>query len=575
VMDEDGSTGGAIALVDTPWAMKWFRPLAEFGSWWGREFNDEPDGGLGMVPLVALFLIGVGASVLPPGIRLGLSHVGGENVAVGGILVVLAGYVLLWADLELGRLQEALTSGAPIARPRASWWALPGLVVLGVVLWEVRPLWHGLAMVFIQYPLVTWMPLAGAGAVVAPAVAWSRVRRSGSGRMASAARLRRPIAVVAWAGLMLALPSLEDRAVHAATRYEQVSALPEESQPRLLPKVAAQSHGTEESLRLAHLAVDPTSERLVWSAEQRRGRLPRGRSSGVGIQPLDRLDGSLDLRPGGFDPAVSSRGPGSPRWGAYRRHFATRVQEPVIVPLTGGGAVAVAPYIGYRGFPVRRPYWRGVHVYHQDGRLEDLTPREAIARPDLRRSGRLFPESLARHVAEAHARHEGARTHISDPPGNPQPYLTNLGDGRVVWTTTAQADGDDDAVAAILLTGAATGATTVWEPPPGRRLLSNRGATRLAETLELDWYACCDGEGGEFLVRRATEPRPVFARGRLHYLVSIVPDAVDDPAEFGVEAPVDRTVLIDAHERVIVDTFDHADPRAERRLRRYFEGGRG
>jgi hypothetical protein len=47
--------------------------------------------------------------------------------------------------------------------------------------------------------------------------------------------------------------------------------------------------------------------------------------------------------------------------------------------------------------------------------------------------------------------------------------------------------------------------------------------------------------------------------------------AVAEPADLGVATPVDRTVLIDAHERMIVDTFNHADPRAEERLRAHFE----
>ena len=110
---------------------------------------------------------------------------------------------------------------------------------------------------------------------------------------------------------------------------------------------------------------------------------PRGHSTAVGLQRLDG-DAGLQLRPGGFDPAVSAYGPGSLLWRAYRRHFATRVQDPVVVPLAGGGAVAIAPYVGYRGFPVRRPYWRGVYVYHPDGRLEDLTPEEAMQRPSSR-----------------------------------------------------------------------------------------------------------------------------------------------------------------------------------------------
>src|SRR5262249_1099042 len=151
--------------------------------------------------------------------------------------------------------------------------------------------------------------------------------------------------------------------------------------------------------------------------------------------------GTEQLYDDGFRTAVSRVGPGSLQWRAYDRHFFTRVQDAVIVPLRGGGAVALAPYIGYRGFPVRHPYWAGVYVLHQNGRLEDLTPKQALARPELAASGRLFPERLARAIAAAYGYKTGSdavfanrrRTEVSDPSGNPQPYLTNLGAGIVDW----------------------------------------------------------------------------------------------------------------------------------------------
>jgi hypothetical protein len=55
---------------------------------------------------------------------------------------------------------------------------------------------------------------------------------------------------------------------------------------------------------------------------------------------------------------------------AYRKHPFSGIQYPVIVPTTGDEeAIAVAPYVGYKGFPFRYPYAKGVLVYHQDGEL--------------------------------------------------------------------------------------------------------------------------------------------------------------------------------------------------------------
>ena len=252
------------------------------------------------------------------------------------------------------------------------------------------------------------------------------------------------------------------------------------------------------------------------------------------------------------------------------------MQDPVIVPLGGGRAVAVAPYIGYRGFPVRHPYRQGVYVCHQDGTLEDLTPQQALARPELVRSGRLFPETLARDIAEAYGYRTGAaavvldrpRTEIDQPVGNPQPYLTDLGDRRVSWVTVAHPAGDDGTASALFLTDAATGVTSVWRAPPGQRVLSNTGAAALARHLPLRWTECCDDDGDHYDIRRVTEARPVFVRGHFYYLVSIVP-----VNGYRTVRPVDRTVLIDAQERRVVCVFDHADSQAGAALRAFFGDG--
>jgi hypothetical protein len=379
------------------------------------------------------------------------------------------------------------------------------------------------------------------------------------------------LAAVAWCVCFAMLPSWQGRALYQATSYLQGAALPVTTQPRLLPKAAAEQYGERDDMRHAHLVVAPETGALVWSAERKGGLVPRSASRELGVQPLDRVDGTLKVVAAGFSPAVSRVGPGSIKWRAYRRHYFTRLEDPIIVPLHGRRAVALVPYVGYRGFPVRRPYWKGVYVYHQDGRLEDLTPQQAMARPELARSGRLIPERLVRDVAEAYGYRSGAlapwlargRTVVSDPEGNRQPYLTNLGDGRVKWTTVAHPDGDEKTLSALFLTDAATGHTVIWRPPPQRRLLSNQGAAELARKLPLEWEA----DDTELL--RVSEPRPVFAGSRLYYLVSIVPTEYYDTPE-----PVDRTVLVDAAAGRITEVFNHVDPDADDHLRAFFRRAR-
>jgi hypothetical protein len=105
----------------------------------------------------------------------------------------------------------------------------------------------------------------------------------------------------------------------------------------------------------------------------------------------------------------------------------------------------------------------------------------------------------------------------------------------------------------------------VWHAPPGQRPLSNEGAAKLARTLDLEWDHCCDANGASTRLRYVSEPRPVFARGRFFYVVSILPEI-----DLKTPQPVDHTVVIDAQQRRIVKVVDHADRDADRELRPFF-----
>jgi hypothetical protein len=453
-----------------------------------------------------------------------------------------------------------------------------GLVVAPIWLWAARPVFHGALMPFYQWPLVTWIPIVLGLLFTAFCVPVGLALGRGAGASLRTGVLwRTPVTVGLWLVLLALWPGWQGHALYEATLYVP-GALPVSTQPRLLPKAAAAAYAGDTSLHNPHLVIDPATGTLVWSAELTLGILRRGPSEGFATLPLDRVDGTERVQDGGFHLAVSRVGPGSLQWRAYDRHFFTRVQDAVIVPLPGGGAVAVAPYIGYRGFPVRHPYWAGVYVLHQDGRLEDLSPRQALARPELVASGRLFPERLARAIASAYGYRTGAgavwgnrpRTEIGDASGNPQPYLTNLGGGQVDWVTVAHPAGNDGTVAAIFLTDASTGATTVWTPPPGQKFLSNTGAAALVRNLPLQWDGCCDDNGDPYWLRKVVEPTPVFANGRLYYLVSVIPNS----QYLATPQPVDQTVIVDAEQSTIVGQYDHSDPSADADLRAFFNHGR-
>jgi hypothetical protein len=532
--------------------------------WWSSWSDDAQESVGGFA--VGCVLVAAGAGLFALGRLLAAEDRTGTvtgvvaAVAIAGLLVgTTLGIGSLLRQLADGRwtprdasLDRAVLAAAALATATAAAW-----------LWAVRPAYHGVLMPLYQWPLVTWIPIV-IGLLFAAACAATRRTRAGL-------LWWTPVTVLVWGVFMVLLPGWQGHALYAATEYVPTG-LPRSTQPRLLPKVAALGFASNSSLHDAHLVVDPSTRRLVWSAEQTAGTLRRGPSRDVTALALDDMTGSSDRVARGFDPAVSRVGPGSLQWRAYDRHYFTRVQDAVMVPGSGGEAVAVAPYLRYRGFPVRHPVWAGVYVYHQDGRVEDLTPQQALARPELAGSGRLYPERLARAVASAYGYKSGpgaalarrSRTEIDDPSGNPQPYLTNLGDDEVRWVTVAHPAQDDDEASAVFLTDGATGETTLWTPPRGTHLLSNEGAVAVTEQLPLQWEIQKD-DGNEW-VRKAVEPTPVFANGRLYYVVSIVanPDYVD------TSGPVEQTAVVDATTRRIVERDNDDDPAASERLMAFF-----
>ncbi len=541
-----------LPLVPPSWIRAWDR----LGSDWRDPVAFVV--GAGLVVLAGAGLLSLGQLLTAEG-RTG-SFVGFTTaIAVTGLLV--GGSVLIGSALRQfanGRWVSTAPDGAVVAA------ALISTVTAAAWLWTARAAFHGVLMPLDQWPLVTWIPLV-VGMLLTAAFAAGGQARAGI-------VWRAPATFAVWISCMIALPGLQGHALYAATDYT-LTGLPPTTQPRLLPKVAALAFSSDANLHNAHLVIDPSSDRLVWSAEEGKGTLRPGRSQGVRALALDSVSGTSHWVARGFDPALSAAGPGSLQWRAYERHYFTRVQDAVLVPGRDGEAVAVAPYLRYTGFPVRHPAWAGVYVYHQDGRIEDLTPHEALARPELAGSGRLYPERLARAVAAAYGYKTGPgadlgdrpRTEIDDPSGNPQPYLTNLGDNEVRWVTVAHPAGDERTASAVFLTDSERGTTRIWTPPRGTRLLSNEGAVAVARRLPLQWDTT-DYNGDVIWVRKAVEPTPVFARGRLFYLVSIVanPDYVDTPG------PVEQTVVVDAVKRRIVKQYDDGDPATSESLMAFF-----
>lgn len=186
-----------------------------------------------------------------------------------------------------------------------------GLVLAGVWLWSARPLFHGVLMPFYQWPLVTWIPIVLGLLFTAICVPIGVVLRRGSkAGLRVGVMWRVPVTGCLWLVFVSLLPGWQGHALYESTVYA-VGELPYTTQPRLLPKAAAQAYAADTSLHNAHLVINPATGTLVWSAERAGGLLRRGASQGFAVLPIDRVDGTEQLYAGGFRIAASRVGPGS------------------------------------------------------------------------------------------------------------------------------------------------------------------------------------------------------------------------------------------------------------------------
>lgn len=463
---------------------------------------------------------------------------------------------------------------------------LAGLFAI-LILWLLRVWGHGLAMLIWTGPVV-WLP-----ALVVLLVGGLLIRRRDRGRPIGTLALLRmgerpdrtalavPVLafVLFFAGLVLRRP-LTERAIANATTYERIGGLPAGGTVRLVPREVAQqtaaSAFNSPTETLTDFRIVDSAKGLQWTAL----RTPEGavrvftkKSKGLITLDAERTARSLQQIDATFRVAPGLQVTDNVRWKLLKRHFLVTLQEPVGVQTPAGPRIMV-PYLTYKGVLIRRPVLGGVFVVAPDGRIEDLSPAQARKRPELVATGRIFPDTLARRLHDAYAYHRGIanawfthteQTQISDTESNRQPYLIDFRETLgPQWVTVAEPYGRAFAASAVFLTDATTGRTRIWRVPQRTSLSGNRRALQAVRAVSIPGVDFGDGTpgSGNFQV---VEPRPVFVRGRVVYLTSIIPNTAN---------AVSKTVIVDAETNKLVAIFDNdRDPQADAKTLRYLETG--
>ncbi len=375
---------------------------------------------------------------------------------------------------------------------------------------------------------------------------------------------------------------LSSRALYNDTRYTPIKAIPEGGRVRIVPKeVAERVAGSGFNSPTEHLTdfhIVREGGNLAWTAM----RTPDGAVRAFTQKPpgILALNASTVTRKTQLVNGEFKYAPGilffdNIRWQLLKKHYFVELDDPIAIVTGDGKPLIVVPYMQYRGWLVRRPYFGGVFVVHPDGRIEDLEPEQAWKRPELVNAGRIYPERLALRRQEAYAYKNGIwnkwflhddQTSISNTESNPQPYLLDYGKRGLWYVTSAEPYGRAYAVNALFFTNSLTGTMRVWKPPTGADLTGNRRVLETVRSLSIPGIVFADrsgstGDRGGF---RVIEPRPVQVGGRLLFMASIVPDNANQ---------VSKTVFIDAAGNRVVKIFNNdTDPNADERIIAFLSG---
>ncbi len=347
--------------------------------------------------------------------------------------------------------------------------------------------------------------------------------------------------------------------------------------PREVAEVNASSAFNSPTETLTNFRIVNTKNGLAWTAL----RTPQGvfrvfTKKSQGLVELDAEQTARSLRyiDGELETAPGLQITDNLRWQLLKRRFLVSLEEPVGIETDDGPRILV-PYLEYKGILIRRPVLGGVFVVAPDGTIEDLEPEEAARRPDLARTGRIFPDTQARRVQDAYQYKRGLwnawfvhedQTRITDTEINRQPYLVDFGDDGLglQWVTVAEPYGRAFAASAIFLTDAVTGRTRIWRVPARTSLSGNRRAIQAVKAVSIPGIDFGDETPGSGNFR-VVEPRPVFVEGRLVYLSSIIPNSAN---------AVSKTVIVNAETNKLVAIFSNdRDAQAEEKTLRYIETG--
>lgn len=218
-------------------------------------------------------------------------------------------------------------------------------------------------------------------------------------------------------------------------------------------------------------------------------------------------------------------------WNIYRKHFFITPDDPLYIPYNGD-IYTVVGAIGYRfhfkwGIPYTVPYFKGVFLVDSAGKIQFVSPEEAIEHPVLA-GNRIFPENLTRTHVQAYQYHLGVlnklfihkdQIQIQDAEGanaslNRQPYLMNTKEG-LKWFISTEPYGASHGIFKIFIVDARTGEVEIYQLPTEETLT---GPVRAVD------YVRRNNPSVDWSLFHSVEPLPFIREQKLYWKLTVIPD---------------------------------------------------
>ncbi|PIS06586.1 hypothetical protein COS66_01405 [Candidatus Berkelbacteria bacterium CG06_land_8_20_14_3_00_43_10] len=409
------------------------------------------------------------------------------------------------------------------------------LLALIVLIWIFRPWFHGSLIGIYKHPLTFIIPVFIIVYLILFVIRVKKVSLKQSEKSPIVAKSvgRFMSGFVCLSILSMIIFSTESDISHFINSKEinftSITTLPEIDKLRLLPKQVATRYGADSLQNPQEYLGDSQIVMVDGKQERVFPRLPDG---GI-LYFIKKLNGFVTVDASKLDKKAEiidqefkySEGVGvfdNIYYQLYKqKYWVDFVDQPIYLkdPQTQKW-LTVVPYIKYKHFPIRTPYWGGFMTITSDGMITDYAPEAAQTLP-LTIGNRVQPKEIARFYAESYGYRNGLLNYwfihkdqpeIDEVNYGDQPFHISTQEGYKQFVVTRPVGGSYG-IFKIFIFDTTTAKAEIIEYDQSSLLTGPVAALDYAqkEFPEIDY--------NNFFL---DEPRPITSKGRLYWLISIV-----------------------------------------------------